>query len=65
MKIIIRNPQRRELEISGKRRVGQLIEELDLNPESVILLRNRELLTRDEMLADEDTVEIISAISGG
>jgi sulfur carrier protein len=65
MKVVIRNPQHRELELSGQRRVGQLIDELDLNPESVIVVRGDELLTRDDLLRETDTVEIISAISGG
>jgi len=65
MKVVIRNPRRRELELAGQRKVGQLIDELDLNPESVIVVRGDELLTRDDLLRDSDTVEIISAISGG
>ena len=65
MKVLIRNPQRRELELSGQRKVGQLIDELGLNPESVIVVRGEELLTRDDLLRENDAVEIISAISGG
>jgi len=65
MKVIIRNPQHRELELSGRRMVGQLIDALGLNSESVIVVRGDELLTHDELLKDTDTVEIISAISGG
>ncbi|MFN3974478.1 MAG: MoaD/ThiS family protein [Dehalococcoidia bacterium] len=65
MKIIIRNPRRRELEVQGRRRVADLLRELGLNPESHVVIRGEELLTRDEWLQDTDTVEIISAISGG
>lgn len=65
MKVVIRNPQHRELEVSGRRLVGKLLDELGLNPESVIVLRGEELLTRDELVQDSDTIEIVSAISGG
>jgi sulfur carrier protein len=65
MKVIIRNPRRRELELEGSRRVDALIRELDLNPEQVLVIRDDDLLTRDVMIRNEDTVEIVSAISGG
>lgn len=65
MKVVIRNPQRREMELSGKRSVAQLLDELRLNPETVIVARDGNLLTRDDFIGETDTVEIISAISGG
>lgn len=65
MKVIIRNPRRRELELEGSRRVAALIKELDLNPEQVLVIRDDDLLTRDVMIRNEDTIEIVSAISGG
>ena len=65
MKVIIRNPRRHELEIEGSRRVDALLKELDLNPEQVLVVRNDDLLTRDIMVRGDDTVEIVTAISGG
>lgn len=65
MKVIIRNPIRREIEVEGGRQVRELLRELDLNPESVLVMRDRNMLTRDEMLEAGDTIEILSAISGG
>ena len=65
MKVTIRNPVRREVEFSGKRRVKELLSELDLNPESHIVIRDRELLTSDDLLLEEDQIEVLSAISGG
>ena len=65
MKVIIRNPRRRELEVEGSRRVDALIKELDLNPEQILVIRDDDLLTRDVMIRNDDTVEIVSAISGG
>lgn len=66
MKVIIRNPKRREIELDGKGwRVQDALRHLDLNPESVLVVRAGELLTRDEHLRDDDTIEVLSAISGG
>lgn len=65
MKVIIRNPKRREVELAGKRRVQEVLRELGLNPESVLIIRKGEMLTRDEMVDADDTIEILSAISGG
>ncbi len=41
------------------------MKELGLNPETVIAVQGKLLLTRDATLSDEDTIEIFSAISGG
>ena len=65
MKITIRNPVRQVVELHGKRRVRELLRELDLNPESHLVVRDRELLTSDDLLLDEDHVEVLSTISGG
>ncbi len=65
MKVIVRNPQRRELELHGRRRVEELMRELALNPEVYIAIRGRELLTRDQVVGEEETVEFLSAVSGG
>ena len=65
MNVTIRRPSRHELQLQGRRRLKQLRRELDLNPESHIVIRGKSLLTSDEMLRDEDRIEILSAISGG
>ena len=64
MKVIIRRP-RREVELPGSRRVRDLLLELKINPESVLVVRGDELLTPDELVKDEETVEVVPAISGG
>lgn len=65
MKIIIRNPVRYELELVGTHKVRDILKEIDLNPESHIVIRESELLTGDELVGEEDEIEILSAISGG
>jgi len=65
LRAIIRNPVRKELELEGKRRVSALFRELGLNPESYLVIRDGTLLTRDDLIGEDDTVELLSAISGG
>ncbi len=45
--------------------VRELIKELNLSPESTLVIRNDEVLTEDEWLKEDDEVRVISAISGG
>ncbi len=65
MKVIIRQPRRRELEVAGNRQLKDILRELDLNSEAIVVLSGSDLLTRDAFVRDEDTIEVISAISGG
>ena len=65
MKVIVRKPKRREIELPGDRHVNDILKALDLNPETFIVIQGRTLLTRDTLIRDGETVEILSAISGG
>jgi sulfur carrier protein len=64
MKIVIRN-QGREVELSGRRRVREVLAELGVLPETVLVIRGRDLLTIDEVVAEDDVVELRPVISGG
>jgi sulfur carrier protein len=64
VKVILRNP-RREVEIGGKRRVKELLAELDILPGTVLVIRGDELLTGDTVLGDDDVVEVRPVMSGG
>ena len=64
MKVLLRNPKR-EIEMSGPRRVHALLSKLELSRESHLVIRNGTLVPGDAELADEDTVEIRPVISGG
>jgi sulfur carrier protein ThiS len=64
MKVVLRNPTR-ELELAGPRTVQALLAELAIVPESVIVIRNDELVTHDARLLDGDTVEVRAVTSGG
>jgi sulfur carrier protein len=60
----LRNPTR-ELEVPGPMSVTKLLGRLELNRESVLLIRNDTLVPGDSMLDDEDVVEVRPVISGG
>ena len=64
MKVLLRNP-RRELEVAGPISVIALLNRLDLNRESVLVIQGDELVPGDAMLDDAETVEIRPVISGG
>ncbi len=64
MKVILRNP-RKEIEVSGQRRVKDLLTELDILPSTVLVIRGNELLTGDTVVGGEDVLEVRPVISGG
>ena len=64
MLVVLRNP-RREVEMTAPRNVAELLATLDVVPESVLVIRNDTLVTKDERLADADVVEIRPVVSGG
>jgi sulfur carrier protein len=64
MKVILRNP-RREIEIKGKRRVKELLVELDIIAGTVLVIRGDELVTSDTVVGDDDVLEVRPVMSGG
>jgi sulfur carrier protein len=64
VKVLLRNP-RRELDVVGPIRVLTLLERLELNRESVLVVRGSTLVPGDALLADTDEIEIRPVISGG
>lgn len=64
MRVTLRNPDR-VVEVSGPRTVAALLEQIDIAPEAVLVIRDATLLTRDERLHDDDSVEIRPVLSGG
>ncbi len=64
MKVRLRNPDR-EVEVAGERKVHDVLGELGINPDTVLVIRERELLTREDRVTDVDEIEIRPVISGG
>ncbi len=64
MKVKLRNPSR-VVDVPGPLSVRMLLDRLSINPETVLVIRDADLLTREERLADADEIEIRPVISGG
>jgi sulfur carrier protein len=64
VKVVLRNP-RREVQVAGGRRVKDILRELDIVPESVLVIRGDTLITLDQVVGDEDTLELRPVMSGG
>jgi uncharacterized protein (TIGR00269 family) len=64
MKVKIRH-QRREVEVTGVRRVRDVLARLGLNPEGVLVIRNDTLVPLDAEVDPDDTLEVRPVISGG
>lgn len=64
MKVILRNP-RREVDVEGKRRVKDLLVELEILPSTVLVIRDNELLTSDAVVGGDDVLEVRPVMSGG
>jgi sulfur carrier protein len=64
VRVILRNP-RREIVVDGKRRVKDLLAELDILPSTVLVIRDNELLTGDAVVGGDDVLEVRPVMSGG
>lgn len=53
------------IELVDSAQVRDLLKELNMNPVTVIVSRNNELILEDEKLNDNDEIKILSVISGG
>ncbi|HVL80640.1 MAG TPA: ATP-binding protein [Actinomycetota bacterium] len=62
--IVLRNP-RREVSVDGPKRVKVVLRDLDIDADTVLVIRGDELLTREDVIEDGDHIEIRPVISGG
>ena len=62
MKIVYRD---QEWELEGRRRVREAIEDVGLNPQTVLAIREGKLLTEDVVLGESDELQLVAVISGG
>ncbi|MDP3639606.1 MAG: MoaD/ThiS family protein [Nanoarchaeota archaeon] len=52
------------LSFAGKS-VFDLLQQINVSPEAVIVVRNNDVLTENEILNDNDEIQLLSVISGG
>jgi sulfur carrier protein ThiS len=64
VRILLRNPSR-QLDLTGPMAVSVLLERLDVNRESVLVIVDGTLVTGDTSVDDTATVEVRPVISGG
>lgn len=64
MIVVLRNP-RRDLELTGSRRVHALLAELGLSREAHLVICDGTLVPGDALLAADAVVEIRPVVSGG
>lgn len=64
MKVRLRNPDR-EVEVAGGRAVRAVLDDLGMDPDTVLVIRSGELIMREARLDDADEIEIRPVISGG
>lgn len=58
-------PQRRRVELPGPRRVADIVRQLGFLSGTVLVIRNDELISDQDLVAADDSIEIRSVISGG
>ena len=61
-KFTLRN---KDYEIKPGMTVRKALEKLDIEPDSVLITRNGELLTDDEIILKDDLIKLVPVISGG
>lgn len=64
MRVTLRNPDR-EVELPGGRPIREVLDELGIDGDTVLVIRDGELVTRHEQVGDDDELEVRPVISGG
>ena len=59
------HPQRRTVELAGRRTVATLLRDLGVLPGTAMVIRGDVLLLDSETVEDDDEIEIRHVISGG
>lgn len=55
----------KEIEVKGPKSALSLAKELGISLEANVFIKNGDIVAPDDVLSDNDTIEIISAVSGG
>lgn len=67
MKITVKNERDNTLKtvaFTGKT-VKELLQQIKINPETVLVVKNNQIITESEFLEEKDRLDLLSVISGG
>lgn len=64
MRVKLRNPDR-EVDLPGGRPIREVLDELGIDGDTVLVIRDGELVTRHDHVGDDDELEVRPVISGG
>ena len=62
---VIFRGKKKVLDLAKDSKVNEIFSSLDINPETVIIKRDKEIILEDEILKDSDNIELVRIISGG
>lgn len=54
-----------DVNIKKKAKVIDVLKKLKINPSAVIVVRNNELITEDEIIKNDEKIKVLSVVSGG
>jgi sulfur carrier protein len=58
-------PQHKQIELPGRLRVADILRELQVLPGTAMVIRGDELVTDQEFIEADESIEIRNVISGG
>ncbi len=60
-----RENKEKTIEVEGNASVKDLLDRMNINPVTVIVSRDNNIITEDEKVNDNDKIRLFSVISGG
>lgn len=60
-----RKKEEKTIEVDENSSVKDLLSKMDINPVTVIVSRDNNIILEDEKIKDKDKIKLISVISGG
>ncbi|MBO8128811.1 MAG: MoaD/ThiS family protein [Peptococcaceae bacterium] len=64
MRVVIRRDNTVK-EIKGRHTVGKVLKMLEINPETVLVIKDGQLVPRDTVVEEDGEIEILPVVSGG
>ncbi|MBS3146759.1 MoaD/ThiS family protein [Candidatus Woesearchaeota archaeon] len=62
---IEKSNEKQIVELKSNSKVVDLLKTLNINPTTVLIARDSNIITEDVLLKDKDNIKILSVISGG